>query len=162
MNKLGNVTKKLLILCGFLCIISVLFVVVNFILQKTAVENSDNGWDAIGLVIIFIFYSLPFSVLNLGLAVLSFITAKRLKKSLKNDEKFNLGYAIAFLILTAISGVGLGLQSFMAVYFEPISITIGVMQFAIGIITIVYAVKNKKSLEKKAEENASLETLQDK
>ncbi len=66
------------------------------------------------------------------------------------------------MILTAISGVGLGLQSFMAVYFEPISITIGVMQFAIGIITIVYAVKNKKSLEKNAEENASLETLQDK
>ncbi len=96
MNKLGNVTKKLLILCGFLCIISVLFVVVNFILQKNAVENSDNGWDALGLVIIFICYSLPFSVVNLGLAVLSFITAKRLKKSLENSEKFILVMQLLF------------------------------------------------------------------
>jgi hypothetical protein len=131
-------------------------------MQKSAIENSDNGWDALGLVIIFVYFSIPTAIINLALAVLSFITSKRLKKSLENGEKFNLSYAIAFLILTTISGVGLGLQSFMAVYFEPISITIGVMQFAIGIITIVYAVKNKKTLEKNAEENAPLETLQDK
>jgi hypothetical protein len=144
MKKLINITKPLLKVLGVVCLFSIAYVFISLFIQKKAIENSDNGWDALGLVILFIYFGLPTAVLNLALAIYSFVFSSVVKKAEKNGNAIKLKIAIPFVVLTVISGVLLGINSFIAVYFEPVSLILGIIEVAVGALSLATAIIGKK------------------
>lgn len=142
--KFASRAKILLTICGIVSILGLLYVFVSFFIQKNLIENSENGWDALGLVLLFIIFSLPNAVLNLALAICSFVFSSRIKKVAQGEKKPPLVLAIVYLILALIAGVLSGIISFSAVYFEPVSLAIGVFQTVVSIVSLACVIKYKK------------------
>ena len=147
-NKLGNATKTLLTICGIVCLLGVLYVFVSFFLQKRAVENTENNFgDALGLVVLFIVFSIPCAVLNLGLSIYSFAFSSKVKKIMLGKKKPSLLLARFYLIFALLTGALSGVISFASVYFEPVSLILGAFYVAVSIVALICVVKMRKSIK---------------
>ena len=145
MKKLINITKILLKVLGFVCLISIAYVFISLFIQKNAIENSDNSLDALGLVILFVYFGLPTVALNLALAIYSFVFSGVVKKVEKNGNAIKLKIVIPFVVLAVISSVLLGFNSFIAVYFEPVSLILGIIEIGIAALALATTIISKKS-----------------
>ncbi len=145
MNKLSSLTKKLLTICGFVFLFTIIYIFINFFVLKPMFENSEEPLAALGLLLLSIYFSIPCIFLEIGLSIFAFIFAKNVKKAIQENAKIKLVKPISFLVLTSVSGVLLVLHTFMFDVFLPVFLLLAVVQIGIAILALIYVVKNKKA-----------------